>query len=212
MYSRDGIVGTERMIPWPAEKLKAEAQAKLGAKTAKAAAKPAPAERLRKLAPGPLNDVLDFELIELLAFQADDERKAAVYCCWNETAEVERKYAPLVSIVAPELPGFAAQAELVRNYADLRTERVPEIHAQMGDIYSFFGAIDFLGPERSKWTLVLMAAAFRFAVAVEMRMKHALNCPRPVLFSPRIQPIIQTPTHGSLPSGHSTRRTRSPRC
>jgi hypothetical protein len=39
---------------------------------------------------------------------------------------------------------------------------------------------------------------------VHQRVKHALNCPRPMLFSPRIQPMIQTLRHGALPSGHAT--------
>jgi hypothetical protein len=38
---------------------------------------------------------------------------------------------------------------------------------------------------------------------VEMRFKHALACRRPVELSPQIQPMILTPGHGSLPSGHS---------
>jgi hypothetical protein len=37
-----------------------------------------------------------------------------------------------------------------------------------------------------------------------MRIKHALACRRPIEFSPQIQPMIGTPGHGALPSGHST--------
>ena len=37
-----------------------------------------------------------------------------------------------------------------------------------------------------------------------MRVKHALACRRPVEYSPQIQPMISTPGHGSLPSGHAT--------
>jgi hypothetical protein len=35
-------------------------------------------------------------------------------------------------------------------------------------------------------------------------MKHALACRRPHEFSPQIQPMIVTPSHGTMPSGHST--------
>jgi hypothetical protein len=94
--------------------------------------------------------------------------------------------------------------DLVRAYADLRQERMAEILAQSGDIPSFFGAIDFLSDERSKWTLELMALTIRFAGAVHHRVKHALNCLRPMLLSPRLQPMIQTLRHGTLPSGHAT--------
>jgi membrane-associated phospholipid phosphatase len=37
-----------------------------------------------------------------------------------------------------------------------------------------------------------------------MRIKHALACRRPIDYSPQVQPIIPTPRHGSLPSGHAT--------
>ena len=47
-------------------------------------------------------------------------------------------------------------------------------------------------------------SAFRLAVMVEMRVKHALACRRPAEYSPQIQPMLQTPAHGALPSGHCT--------
>jgi hypothetical protein len=37
-----------------------------------------------------------------------------------------------------------------------------------------------------------------------MRFKHALACARPADYSPNVQPIVPTPLHGSLPSGHAT--------
>ena len=37
-----------------------------------------------------------------------------------------------------------------------------------------------------------------------MRFKHALACARPADCSPQLQPMLLTPRHGSLPSGHST--------
>ena len=40
--------------------------------------------------------------------------------------------------------------------------------------------------------------------AVEMRLKHAFACPRPVEQSPQVQPLIPTPGHASWPSGHAT--------
>ena len=46
--------------------------------------------------------------------------------------------------------------------------------------------------------------AIQLAVGIEMRMKHELACWRPVQYSPHVQPMITTPGHGSLPSGHAT--------
>ena len=113
-------------------------------------------------------------------------------------------YAPLVTMTAPSREDFRAQTQLVRNYADLRSERIPEIIAQSDDLLSFFGAIDYIDRNRARWTIELVEASLRLAVIVEQRMKHALNCPRPMLFSDQIQPIIQTPGHAALPSGHAT--------
>jgi len=53
-------------------------------------------------------------------------------------------------------------------------------------------------------TLELIGLALSLASFVEMRFKHALACARPADYSPNIQPIIPTPLHGSLPSGHAT--------
>ena len=188
MFSQDGIVGTGDLGKAPGGKLGPERP-----------------EALAILAPEPRGDVLDFELIEQLAFYRENENEVHVRCCnpaWNGTKR--REFETLVTITRPKFETLQKQAELVRGYGDLRSDRLPEIFEQIDDLYSFFGAIDFLGPERTKWTLELMAAAVRLSIAVEMRLKHALNCPRPILFSDRIQPVIQTPTHGPYPSGHAT--------
>ena len=37
-----------------------------------------------------------------------------------------------------------------------------------------------------------------------MRIKYTIAAKRPIEFSPQVQPMIATPTHGSLPSGHAT--------
>lgn len=44
----------------------------------------------------------------------------------------------------------------------------------------------------------------RFAIFAEIRFKHALAAPRAIEYSSQMQPMIQTPGHGSMPSGHST--------
>src|SRR4029079_1156265 len=50
----------------------------------------------------------------------------------------------------------------------------------------------------------LLWTALRLANHAEMRFKHALACRRAVEMSPQVQPLVLTPGHGSLPSGHST--------
>ena len=89
-------------------------------------------------------------------------------------------------------------------YADLRPERQAEITSQIGDLPSFFAALDFLDPGLTPWTLLIMQATLRFAATVTHRVKFGLNCPRPLLFSPLIQPMLLTPTHGAFPSAHAT--------
>jgi len=110
----------------------------------------------------------------------------------------------IASFVRPSDATFAAQMSLVDAYADLRADRAAEILAQLGPPIAFFGSIVYLHPGRTRFTLELIDAALRFATFVEMRIKHALACWRPVDASPQIQPMILTPGHGSLPSGHST--------
>ena len=51
---------------------------------------------------------------------------------------------------------------------------------------------------------MFLGAAFRLARFVEMRFKHALACRRPIEYSAQVQPMILTPGHGTLPSGHAT--------
>jgi hypothetical protein len=74
----------------------------------------------------------------------------------------------------------------------------------MGPQTQFWGTILFLSPQRTPKTLELLSTVVRFAIAVEMRFKHALACSRAIDYSPQVQPMIPTPGHGSLPSGHST--------
>jgi hypothetical protein len=110
----------------------------------------------------------------------------------------------VVSISRPSLEVFKAQMTFIDQYADLREERAGEILAQAGPQNAFWSSIVNLHPSRNPKTLELLDAVTRFAVIVEMRFKHALGCYRPNEFSPQTQPMLLTPGHGSLPSGHST--------
>jgi membrane-associated phospholipid phosphatase len=104
----------------------------------------------------------------------------------------------------PDLTDLSAQLPFVQSYGDLRDERLPEILVQLSDITSFFGAVDQLDATRTPHTLMLLYAALGFAGTITQRIKLAFDAPRPVAFSPRLQPVIATPSHASLPSGHAT--------
>ncbi len=112
-------------------------------------------------------------------------------------------YLPLARLVRPGDNIFQEQLAFLEQYATLRPDREAEILAQLGMPTAFLSSIAFLRADRSRWTLELLGAAYRLAGFVEMRIKHALAVRRPIEFSPQVQPIIITPAHGSMPSGHA---------
>ncbi|MGM9490759.1 phosphatase PAP2 family protein [Ideonella sp. YS5] len=108
----------------------------------------------------------------------------------------------LVTLVRPPDALFKEQARKVLDWADLREERIPEILTQIGNTYAFWGALIPLHTERLRYTREVLDAAVQLAMFVEMRFKHELACWRPADYSPQVQPLVTTPGHGSLPSGH----------
>ncbi len=113
-------------------------------------------------------------------------------------------YKTLMAMRRPTQDTFADQLTLVANYSDLRQDRMAEILAQLGTPTEFLRAISYIEPSRTPYTIELLATAHWLANFVEMRLKYALACKRPLEYSPQIQPMIWTPSHGSLPSGHAT--------
>ncbi len=110
----------------------------------------------------------------------------------------------LVSLRRPGQSAFVNQLSLVESYAALRPDRAHEIIPQIMLPLNFFSSIAWLDEARTPRTLELLMAAWRFCVNVHMQFKFAFACPRPIEYSPQIQPIINTPQHGVLPSGHAT--------
>jgi hypothetical protein len=152
---------------------------------------------------------LDAELLSQLYFTPIGDgngaaANGATLWYWHVAAGPAAVAKEIATLVPPGLPKFKKQLDLVATYADLREDRASEILAQLGPQYAFWSSIVHLHPTRNKWTLELLDTALRFANYAEMRFKHALACPRPVLLSPQVQPIILTPGHATLPSGHST--------
>ena len=114
--------------------------------------------------------------------------------------------AAVVRLVRPAFtPALVtAQMQYLRSYADLRLDRMTEIQVQTGDIVSFFGALGYLDRVATKRSLELIWALLRLVGRLEMRLKMHFDLPRPIVHGPDLQPVIQTPGHGSWPSGHAT--------
>lgn len=95
------------------------------------------------------------------------------------------------------------QMRFLKMHMVLRDERFAEILVQQTDMLSFFGAVAPLDNSRSPATLALLDGVLRFGTALVSPTKLDIDGPRPHTFSPLVQPMIQTPTHGTLPSGHA---------
>ena len=111
----------------------------------------------------------------------------------------------VVCVITPPTQALLRnQLVYVRNYADLRTDRIAEINIQATDILSFFGAQFHLNGEHRRCTLELLTVVQSLAIQLEMVAKHHCWLPRPTAMSPNIQPMVQTPDHSTFPSGHAT--------
>jgi hypothetical protein len=149
---------------------------------------------------------LDFELVSHLHFKKHTDVVADTFTLQHveATAGQPPTFSRIASMVRPSEAEFVKQLELVEGYAALREDRASEILAQLGTGVAFWSSIANLHPDRTRWTLELIDVALRLANFVEMRFKQALSCRRPIEYSPQIQPMILTPGHGALPSGHAT--------
>ncbi|KUP92934.1 phosphatase PAP2 family protein [Tritonibacter horizontis] len=157
----------------------------------------------------PQTAVIDYELMAPLFIDfeqvvpEDGPLRGVAYLCHSDALHP----GPLVELMRLAAPGpdvFAQQLDYLHHYADLRADRMEEIDVQLTDLTSFFAALAHIHPARNKATLAFIQAALRFCAMVQFRIKHGFGCPRPSCLSPQIQPMIQTPAHGSLPSGHAT--------
>jgi membrane-associated phospholipid phosphatase len=143
-------------------------------------------------------EVYDFELFSRLSLRRQGNRFILRHL------RTPAAFRSIVTMVRPTAGQFRRQLNLVNGYADLREDRTAEITAQIVSPIAFFTGIANLHPDRTRFTLELIWVALRLAGNVEHRFKHALACRRPLELSPQLQPMILTPGHGSLPSGHCT--------
>ncbi len=117
---------------------------------------------------------------------------------------VARDNTAIWSVKPPSEATLALQCDLVRNYADQRTDRANEILSQLGSLSPDFAIILGLTEGRYPKTIELLDAVQTLAGHATIIPKHFLACRRPAEFGIRVMPFITTPSHGSLPSGHAT--------
>lgn len=108
------------------------------------------------------------------------------------------------SFVPATAETLSTQVNLVRYYMDQRGDRASEIVTQVGGITEFFAPILGLPASRSQHLIELMLLVQHLAGMASMPAKHALACRRPDELDSRLVPLVPTPSHGSLPSGHAT--------
>jgi membrane-associated phospholipid phosphatase len=114
-----------------------------------------------------------------------------------------RGHTPYIRLLRPPPDLFEAEVAQVLAYADLRMERTTEILSQVDGQWAHWCSILPMRPDRTPHTLALLTVALQWVITVELRFKHGLGCPRPVEWSPQVQPCITTPGHGSFPMGHA---------
>lgn len=157
-------------------------------------------DKLRRWEPAPRMEACLFELLSSLRF----EHGSLWHAPRLDKQGASARAIKLISITAPDDSGLEEQAKLVLKRTPERGDRLAEILVQVDDLWSFWTAITNLDPQTVARTAEVVEFARRFATSVVMRLKHDLACPRPADVSASVQPVIRTPGHGSLPSGHAT--------
>ena len=102
--------------------------------------------------------------------------------------------------------GYALDEQIdgVMRAAIEREDRLPEILVQCRGLWPFFESITGVQLARAPAFFDLLIAVERWMLRVLMQLKHDIAAPRPVQVSSLVMPLIDTPGHGSLPSGHAT--------
>jgi membrane-associated phospholipid phosphatase len=159
---------------------------------------------LERLSDSVRTAIFGYEIGSRIGFTFENDTARVLHLQATDTATPNVKYVPLVEMVRPTREIFKEQLTMVANYADLRPDRSAEIIAQLATPLEFLRAVAFVDPARTPRTVELLGMSQWMATYVEMRMKYTLACKRPIEWSSKIQPMILTPTHGSLPSGHAT--------
>ena len=99
---------------------------------------------------------------------------------------------------------YDEQIDKVLRAAVEREDRLPEILSQADGLMAFFCNLVGVHPARAPITFGLLNIAHRWAEPLVMALKNQVAARRPDVASNRVVPVIETPAHGSLPSGHAT--------
>jgi hypothetical protein len=99
--------------------------------------------------------------------------------------------------------GRTTQIDKVLRAAIEREERLPEILIQADDPGCFFDAITGIERRAAPRLDELLQVAWDVGHHVVMAFKNTLAERRPVEWNARVMPVIETPGHGTLPSGHA---------
>lgn len=100
--------------------------------------------------------------------------------------------------------GTLDQVGKVQRAAIEREDRLPEILSQSDDLWSFFRVVLGINSSASPILEEVLSVAWQWATPLVMSLKNNVAAFRPVQVAPIIVPVIATPAHGSLPSGHAT--------
>jgi hypothetical protein len=148
--------------------------------------------------------VLSNEVLSRLTYSYDPDERAARVHLLDLSDPARIASAQLVEMIAPDPEDFAIQTRIVNDYADLRPDRAGEIVDQIQGILGYFSRLLPLDAARMPLTMNLLGLVQDCAMHVAQQCKHLLACRCPDAFSAQVQPMITTPGHGSLPSGHAT--------
>ncbi len=110
----------------------------------------------------------------------------------------------LIEMTAPaDGPAIDFQIDETVRAATARPDRMAEILSQMDDLWPYWTSITGIDPAQSPRTAEVVTVAQLVGERVVMQFKNHLAVRRPVQRSALVGPMIDTPGHGSLPSGHA---------
>lgn len=167
---------------------------------------PNAAEHIERWSPDVRSMILQMEFMQGFKTTCDAPTKpkkgkaaakpAKVTLWWNDAA-----FGHLYPASAETL---AKQVPIVRAYADQRGDRTGEVLSQLSYFTDFY--LNSLGipAGRAPHFIELILLTQLLSGMCSMPAKHMLACRRPDEVDSRIMPLIPSPSHGSLPSGHGT--------